>query len=71
MRAKFENVNAKLIELVGNGETLIGACEQAGVNPHTAPKWVSEGHRNPEGRYGRFVKALDASIPAPAAHAQR
>jgi hypothetical protein len=61
MRRKFENVNAKIIELVTGGETLIGACETAGVNPHTARNWISEGRRSPQGRYGGWVKALDAA----------
>jgi hypothetical protein len=58
---KFDDVNAKIIELVEGGETVVGACEQVGVNPHTARNWVSEGRRNPEGRYGGWVKALDAA----------
>jgi hypothetical protein len=60
-RSNFENGHAKFVELVAAGETLVGACEQVGVNPHTARNWISEGRRTPEGRYGGFVKALDAA----------
>jgi hypothetical protein len=58
---KFDSVNAKLIELVAGGETLLDACERAGVNPHTARNWLQEGRRTPEGRYGRFAEGLDAA----------
>jgi hypothetical protein len=60
-RRKFENVNAKLLAHVGEGETLIDACSRVGVNPHTARNWVTEGHRDPEGRYGEFARGLDAA----------
>jgi transposase-like protein len=58
---KFDSVNAKIIELVGNGETLIGACEQVGVNPHTCRNWVSSGRRDPGGPYAELVRGLDAA----------
>jgi hypothetical protein len=60
-RPKFDSVNAKIIELVAAGETVVGACEQVGVNPHTCRNWITTGRRSPEGRYGGFVKALDAT----------
>jgi hypothetical protein len=60
-RSRFDSTNAKIIEFVTGGETLTGACERVGLSVHTAGNWISNGHRNPEGPYGRFAEALDAA----------
>jgi hypothetical protein len=60
-RSRFEGVHARLVELVAAGETLTEACERVEVPYTTVRKWIADGHRNPEGRYGRFTEALDAA----------
>jgi hypothetical protein len=62
MRSKFsDSAAAKIVQLVGEGQTLADASENAGLSPKTAYNWASEGRRDPEGRCGGFVRSLDAA----------
>jgi hypothetical protein len=50
----------RLLALVSEGVPLVQACVSLGVNDKTAAKWVERGRREPDGRYGPWVKRLDA-----------
>jgi hypothetical protein len=58
-QSNFENLNARIIELVTDGETLADACDGVGLPYATARGWVKEGRKRPEGRFGGFAQALD------------
>lgn len=58
-QSNFENLNARIIELVADGETLADACDGVGLPYATARGWIKEGRKRPEGRFGGFAQALD------------
>jgi hypothetical protein len=45
------------------GLNLTEACAAAGVSYTTARKWVAAGRRDPTGKYGTFVAAIDGDVP--------
>jgi hypothetical protein len=59
--SKFENTHAKIVELVADGETMVGACERIGLPCKTVEKWLTEGRAEPAGKYAKFAQALDAA----------
>jgi hypothetical protein len=59
--SRFDEHSKGLIALVGEGLSEHDACEQLGLPYSTARKWVNAGRRDPAGRYGNFVKALNAA----------
>jgi hypothetical protein len=61
----------RLLTLASEGVPLVQACVSLGVNDKTAAKWVERGRREPDGRYGPWVRKLDAIRSAHNGNANR
>jgi hypothetical protein len=66
--SQFRDSADRLVTLVGEGLTLTEACKRVGMPYNTVRDWVSAGRRDPQGRYGAFVRALDSGRALCARH---
>ena len=62
MRSRFEDLQASvLVSVRDDGLTLEDAAARAGVPANTVRGWARQGRKQPDGRFGSFAAALDAS----------
>lgn len=60
--ARFTKVKAaEILGLVKGGAGVVRAAEMAGVSPRTVRRWCRDGERNPQGKYGKFSRDIQAA----------
>jgi hypothetical protein len=67
--SRFEESADRVLEAIGGGANLRESCQKAAVPYATARTWVSAGRRDPSGKYGAWVRRLDAAKAGAAADA--
>jgi hypothetical protein len=56
--SSFERDADRVLAFIGEGLSIADACERARVPYGTVRKWITNGHRNPGGKYGRFTDRM-------------
>lgn len=55
----MDAVQQKIVSAIYTGSTIDEAATVAGVNVHTARRWLSSGRRTPDGPRGEFARTVD------------
>jgi hypothetical protein len=55
----LDAVHQKIVAAIYTGSTIDEAATLAGVNTHTARRWLSTGRRDPDGKHGEFAQTVD------------
>ena len=65
--ASFAKDSERLLELIGTGLSMAEACQRGKIPYGTPKKWVDNGRKAPDSRYGAWLARLTAAKTSPGA----